>query len=122
MRRVVIVIHTVSAVVFTGLTLALWSDSEFCFAAMMMADVNLLAALMLNFAVSFAAEQGTYDNAKLKKIADTAAAEMLLLTVPLLLSPLLCSFISKTALAVYINISGLILFVSVLVIDRKSGK
>ena len=101
MRKAVIALHAAAVLVFTGLTAALWNDIEFCIAAMIAADAALFASLMLHFGTMLAAEYTNYDNIKLNRIADTASAEMLLLTVPLLLSPVLCGVVSKIALTLW---------------------
>ena len=86
---------------------------------MIVADVNFIAALLIIFGFRLAAENGYRGTAKLDKISLYAVAELFFLSIPLFLVPLFHKNITETAFAVYVNIIGLVLFLTILIINKK---
>lgn len=109
----------ISAAVFTFLTLLKFSQNELCIGAMLAADVNFIAVLLISFGFRLAAENGYGNTAKLDRISAAAAAELFFPSIPLFFVPLFHENISETAFAIYVNIIGVVLFSTILFINKK---
>lgn len=119
MKKIFTAALGVSAAVYTVLTLLRYSQTELCIGAMIVADVNFIAAVLISFGFRLAAENGYKNTAMLDRISSAAAAELFFLSIPLFLVPLFHENITETAFAVYVNIIGVVLFLTILIINKK---
>lgn len=116
--RICRIILGISAAVFTALVIALWSESELCIGAAVVVCVNFILTIMLRFGFGLAAENG-YNRAKLDRILSVSSFVLLILSIPLFFVPIFYGSISDTAFAVYVNIIGAVLLISILTADKK---
>lgn len=116
--RICRIILGISAAVFTALVIALWSESELCIGAAVVVCVNFILTAMLKFCFGLAAENG-YNRAKLDRILSVSSVVLLILSIPLFFVPIFYGSISDTAFAVYVNIIGAVLLISILIADKK---
>lgn len=117
--RICRIILGISAAVFTALVIALHSESELCIGAAVVVCVNFILTIMLKFGFGLAAESGYKNAAKLDRILSVSSIVLLILSVPLFLVPVFYESISDTAFAVYVNIIGAVLLISILIADKK---
>lgn len=117
--RVCRIILGISAAVFTALAIALWSESELCIGAAVVVCVNFILTAMLKFGFGLAAENGYKNVAKLDRILSVSSFVLLTLSIPLFLVPIFYESISDRSFAVYVNIIGVILLISILIADKK---
>ena len=117
--RICRIILGISAAVFTALVIALWNEYELCIGSAVVICANFVLTIMMKFGFTLASENGYKDKTKLDRILSVSSFVALILSVPLFLVPLFHKSISDIAFAVYVNIIGVILAVSIIIANKK---
>lgn len=80
---------------------------------------NFILTQMLNAGFKIAADNGYGDSRKLDKILSAVSIEMLILSIPVMLFPII-DLKSNIIFAVYVNIIGVILLATVLALHKRN--
>jgi len=80
---------------------------------------NLILTQMLNAGFKIAADNGYGDSKKLDKILSAVSIEMLILSIPVMLFPII-DFAGDIIFAVYVNIIGVVLLATVLILYKRN--
>lgn len=80
---------------------------------------NFILTQMLNAGFKIAADNGYGDSRKLDKILSAVSIEMLILSIPVMIFPII-DLKSDFIFAVYVNIIGVILLATVLVLHKRN--
>lgn len=107
----------IAAAVYVPLAVIFMSGS-IAFGAVIVVLTNLILTQMLNAGFKIAADNGYGDRKKLDRILSAVSIEMLILSIPVMLFPMI-GLASNIIFAVYVNVIGVILLVTVLVLNKK---
>lgn len=80
---------------------------------------DFILTQMLNAGFKIAADNGYGDSKKLDKILSAVSIEMLILSIPVMIFPII-DWASDVIFAVYVNIIGIILLATVLVLHKRN--
>ena len=87
--------------------------------AVIVVFTDFILTQMLNAGFKIAADNGYGDSKKLDKILSAVSIEMLLLTIPVMLFPMI-GMKSNIIFAVYVNAIGVILLAAVLALHKRN--
>lgn len=107
----------IAAAVFVPLAVIFLSGS-IAVGAVIVTLTNFILTQMLNVGFKIAADNGYGDRKRLDKILSAVSIEMLLLTIPVMLFPMI-GMKSNIIFAVYVNIIGVIVLVTVLFLQKS---
>ena len=87
--------------------------------AAMVVLTDFILTQMLNAGFKIAADSGYGDSKKLDKILSAVSIEMLILSIPVMIFPII-DWASNIIFAVYVNVIGVILLATVLILYKRN--